>query len=136
MQTSKCPENLRKASLYHVDAGHNHRIVFALVVFHFLTKQGMRGGRLFALCLGIEFLNLEANRFGKIVSLACSACSIMLLSAKGNSGILSVGDPMHFEKFEPDHEDELRCRILKPRNGLSSSCFHLQIALFCVLLEH
>ena len=70
-QTSKCPENLRKASLYHVDAGHNHRIVFALVVFHFLTKQGMRGGRLFALCLGIEFLNLEANHFGKIVSLAC-----------------------------------------------------------------
>jgi len=60
----------------------------------------------------------------------------MLLSAKGNSGILSVGDPMHFEKFEPDHEDELRCRNLKPRNGLSSSCFHLQIALFCVLLEH
>ena len=26
MQTSKYPENLRKASLYHVDAGHNHRI--------------------------------------------------------------------------------------------------------------
>ena len=64
------------------------------------------------------------------------ACSIMLLSAKGNSGILSVGVPMHFEKIEPDHEDELRCRILKPRNGLCSSCFHLQVALFCVLREH
>ena len=113
-----------------MDADHNHRIVFAFVVRHFLTKQGMLGGRLFALYLGIEFLNLEAKHFGKVVSLACMQHNAAFCQAT------FWNDPIHFENFEPDHEDELRCRILKPRNGLCSSCFHMQIALFCVLLEH
>jgi hypothetical protein len=69
--------------------------IFAFVVFHFLKKQGLQEGRLFALCLGIEYLNQEANlakHFWK-----------MLVSAQRNPEILFVGDSTHFVKFHPKH---------------------------------
>jgi hypothetical protein len=85
----------------------------------------------------IESAGETLQGFGKI--LVIEACQkhgtwhavLLSESIERDSVISSVGDSAHFANFHPHRLDELRCRILKPRNRASAQtirgCFHLRI---------